>query len=145
MKGHGALSRSIHPGEPLAGYYTSVMLLDCEKLAHWNLNQWIAEINKNQALYAMTMQGLPQGLGTPDFGSLPDNFNHLDHFDNTTKLIHYTHIPSQPWKVPGHPFARIFLDELKSAIAEDEIPLDAVLREITYGHVYPTLIDDLGL
>jgi lipopolysaccharide biosynthesis glycosyltransferase len=142
---HGVLARSMHPGEPLAGRYTSVMLMNCEKLKPWKLNDWVEQINKDSSLYAKTMQALPGGLGTTDFGDLPATFNHLDQFDETTKLIHYTHVPSQPWKVPGHPFARVFLDELKSAIEEDEIPLDAVQREIAYGHIYQTLLQDLGL
>lgn len=145
LQGKAALSRSMHPGEPLAGRYTSVMLLDCAKLTHWNLNEWVKQINQDHSLYGKTMQALPGGLGTPDFGDLPENFNHLDHFDETTKIIHYTHVPSQPWKGPGHPFAHVFLDELKSAILEDEIPLDAVEREIAYGHIYPNLLADLKL
>lgn len=140
---HGVLARSMHPGEPLAGRFTSVMLMDCEKLTHWKLNDWVEQINEDHTLYGKTMQALPGGLGTPDFGDLPDYFNHLDHFDENTKLIHYTHVPSQPWKAPGHKFARVFLDELKSAIAEDEIPLDAVQREVAYGHIYPSLLKDL--
>lgn len=142
---HGALSRSMHPGDPLAGRYTSVMLLDCEKLTHWKLNTWVEQINKDHTLYAKTMQALPEGLATADFGDLPDYFNHLDYFDSNTKLIHYTHVPSQPWKAPGHKFANVFLDELRSAIEEDEIPLDAIQREISYGHINPTIIQELRL
>lgn len=145
MQGHGALARSMHPGESLAGRYTSVMLLDCDKLQHWSLNSWVEEINRDHTLYAKTMQALPGGLATPDFADLPDPFNHLDHFDSTTKLIHYTHVPSQPWKVPGHPFAKVFLDELKSAIEEEEIPMDAIQREIAWGHIYPSILEDLNI
>lgn len=145
LTGKAALARSMHPGEPTAGRYTSVMLLDCEKLTHWKLQEWVEKINKDHSLYGKTMQALPGGLGTPDFGDLPEAYNHLDHFDATTKIIHYTHVPSQPWKTAGHPFARVFLDELKSAIEEDEIPLDAVQREITYGHIYPTILQDMGI
>lgn len=145
MDDHGALARSMHPGEPLAGRYTSVILLDCEKLKHWQLNTWVEKLNQDHSLYGKTMQALPGGLGTADFGDLPDNFNHLDFFDDKTKLIHYTHVPTQPWKAPGHPHAHIFLNELKSAIEEEEIPLDAVQREIAYGHIYPTILQDIGL
>lgn len=144
LEGKPALARSMHPGEPTAGRYTSVMLLDCEKLTHWKLQEWVEQINKDHSLYGKTMQALPGGLGTPDFGDLPEVYNHLDQFDATTKLIHYTHVPSQPWKSPGHPHARVFLDELKSAIEDDEIPLDAVQREIAYGHIYPTILQDIN-
>lgn len=145
LSGKPALARSMRQGEAEAGRYTSVMLLDCEKLTHWKLGEWIEKINQENSLYGKTMQALPGGLGTEDFGDLPEYFNHLDYFDETTKLIHYTHVPSQPWKAPGHPHARIFLDELKSAIEEDEIPLDAVMREISYGHIYPTILEDIQL
>lgn len=145
LKGACALARSMHPGEALAGRYTSVMLLDNEKLTDWKLDQWVEAINKDHSLYGKTMQALPGGLSTPAFGDLPSSFNDLDYFDEKTKIIHYTHVPSQPWKSPGHPFANIFLNELKSAIEDDEIPLDAVQREINYGHIYPTLLTDLKI
>lgn len=144
LSGGAALARPIHPGEPQAGRYTSVMLLDCEKLTHWKLDEWIRQINHDHSLYGKTMQALPDGLGTADFADLPAVYNDLDHFGEATKIIHYTHVPSQPWKVPGHPFASVFLKELKAAIEEDEIPLDAVEREIAYGHVYPTLLQDIS-
>lgn len=143
LTGKPALARSMHPGEPTAGRYTSVMLLDCTRLTHWKFGEWVEKINQDHALYGKTMQALPGGLGTLDFGDLPAEYNHLDHFDGATKILHYSHVPAQPWKAPGHPFARIFLDELKSAIEEGEIPLDAVEREISYGHIYPTILQDM--
>ncbi|KAF3362331.1 Uncharacterized protein PHSC3_001160 [Chlamydiales bacterium STE3] len=142
MEGQGALARPLKPGTN-SGRYTSVMLLDNEKLRHWDMKVWVEKINQNQALYNDTLWVAPNGLNSQDFGDLPAYWNHLDQYDQTTKMIHYTNVPMQPWKKAGHPFAAIFLKELRSAVDEDEIPVDAIEREIRQGHIYPEILQDL--
>lgn len=142
MKEHAALARPVKQ-ETEGGRYTSVMLLDNEKLKHWKISDWVEKINKNPNLYNDTLWASPQGLNAADFGDLPPFWNDLDHYDENTKIIHYTNVPMQPWKRAGHPYGNVFLKELKSAIDEDEIPTDAIEREIRQGHLYPELLQDL--
>ena len=142
MENHGALAKPVKAGTE-GGRYTSVMLLDNEKLKHWKIQEWVEKINKNPALYNDTLWASPKGLNATDFGDLPAYWNDLDHYDDKTKIIHYTNVPMQPWKRAGHPFSSVFLKELKSAIEEDEIPTDAIQREIRQGHLYPELLEDL--
>lgn len=143
MQGKGALARAINLSDLASGRYTSVMLLDCEKLTHWKLSQWVEKMNQDVQVYNDTLWVRSKGLVNSDFGNLPENYNHLDKVDTNTKILHYTNLQTQPWHFPGHPFANIFLRELKEAIAEDEIPLDAILREIQFGHIYPNILVDL--
>lgn len=142
MKQKGALARKLH-SEQENGRYTSVMLLDTEKLKHWKLNDWVEKINANPQLYDETLWVTSKGLNAQDFGDLPDEWNHLDQADAKTKIIHYTNVPMQPWKRSGHPYGSIFLKELKAAIENDEIPLDAVELEIKHGHIYPDILKDM--
>lgn len=142
MGEHGALARPIKPGTK-EGRYTSVMLLDNEKLTHWKIKNWVDQINLNPSLYNDTLWVSPKGLNFNDFGDLPSYWNDLDHYDQQTKILHYTHVPIQPWKKADHPFGHIFFKELKAAIEEEEIPIDAIEREIRQGHLYPDLLKDL--
>ncbi|MGK5594218.1 MAG: glycosyltransferase [Parachlamydiaceae bacterium] len=142
MDEYGALARPLTPGSN-SGRYTSVMLLDNTKLKHWKIREWVDKINQNRELYNDTLWVTPNGLNSQDFGDLEPFWNHLDQHDASTKIIHYTNVPMQPWKRTGHPFASVFLKELKAAIDEDEIPVDAIEREIRQGHIYPEILQDL--
>jgi hypothetical protein len=138
MQGKGALARPCPPN----AWYTSAMLLDCEQLKHWNLSKWETLINAGIASYKEALWGEPGSLTHKDFGLLPEYWNHLDTFDNTTKNIHYTNVPRQPWKTPGHPFAKIFLKQLKEAIETGEISKEIIQKEIDAGHIYPNILQD---
>lgn len=141
MQGKGALARPVI--NPPKHFFTSVMLLDCPKLTHWKVHDWVTLINAGIVNYGEIMSAGPQGLNHKDFGPLEPYWNHLDEWDNTTKIIHYTDVPRQPWKKPGHPFAFVFLRELKSALEDGVVTRDEVKREIDKKFIYPTILDDV--
>jgi hypothetical protein len=123
------------------GFATSVMLLDCEKLTHWDVAKWAPQLQKRH-IYQCTMWGRPKGLSTPDLTPLDPMWNQPDDFPPGTKQIHYTNIARQPWKNPGHTHAGIFLRELKHAIENGAIAKEIVLEEEAKGHVYVGLLKD---
>jgi|694.fasta_scaffold10538_10 lipopolysaccharide biosynthesis glycosyltransferase len=138
MGDHGVLARP-HKNK---GYFTSVMLMDCAKLKNWKVHQWVTLINAGITSYDMIMGAMPTSLNHKDFGPLDPIWNDLDHFDEKTKVIHYTHVPSQPWKVPGHPYAKAYLHEMKVALEDKIISPEDVQKEIDAGHIYPTILQD---
>lgn len=139
--GKGALARPCPPNS----WYTSAMLLDCSKLKHWNIAKWETLINSGIASYKGTLWGETTGLSYKDFAPLPEYWNHLDTSDSTTKNIHYTDVPHQPWKTPGHPHGSIFLKELKAALVSEEVSQESVEKEIAAGHVYANVLHDAML
>lgn len=139
MQEHGVLARSTGHNS----WFTSVMLMDCAKLKHWKVEQWAALINAGMADYDAIMDGGKKGLNHKDFGDFANYWNHLDQWDSTTKIIHYTHVPTQPWKKGGHKFAHVFLKELKSALEAGVVTRQDVDREIAAGHIYPTILEDM--
>ncbi len=138
MEGKGVLSR---PNTPVS-WYTSVMLLDCAKLTHWRVQEWATMINGKIASYTGTLWGDPSGLSYRDFGPLEEKWNGLEAADETTKILHYTNVPTQPWKVPGNPLAPIFLRELRQTLDDQVVTREAVEAEIAKGHLYPDILKD---
>lgn len=141
MQNKGALARDfIFKGQLFKP--TSVMVMDCPKLTHWKTDEWVEKINTDPKLYQATMWGLPDGLNYHDFGVLPTCWNQFDEYDENTKIIHYTSVPTQPWKKPNHPFGHLFLDEMRSAIADKVISLQDILKEVSSGHIHPYILQE---
>jgi len=140
MQGKGALSRHLENAD---AWYTSVMLMDCSKLKSWKLKEWVAMLNAGIVTYQGIMSADKTGMNHKDFGNLEEKWNHLDHFDNTTKIIHYTNVPTQPWKKGGHPNRHVFLKEMKAALDDKIITVEDVKREIAAGHIYPAILEDM--
>ena len=139
MQGHGALACPIVSAEQKA-FLTSVMLLDCSKLKHWNLQEWSSKILNHPNLMHQVVHGLPNELNHKDFGEFPPNWNQMDVYDSSTKIINFAFLATQPWKSEDHPFGQIFVNELQSAIDHNAIPIETVEREIQHGHAHPYLL-----
>ncbi len=75
---------------------TSVMLLDCEKLAHWNPEKTFGELFAFETDYSDWI-----GLRLEDpstIGHLEREWNDFDRLHPETKLLHNTKRWTQPWK-----------------------------------------------
>ena len=139
MKNYNALARV----RDSQSTFTSVMLMDCAKLKHWKVKEWVALINAGLTSYQGCMGGTPAGMNFGDFGPLPEVWNHFDHYNETTQLIHYTHVPTQPWKKEGHPFRGAFLQELKACLEDGTVTEKDVQREIEKKFIYPNILKDM--
>lgn len=104
---HELLSRDI-PGAAVMGrrrsnkpekswqIATSVMLLDCKKLAHWRPEQEFDELFRFERDYKdwIVLRDEPPG----NIGILEDQWNDFDHLDGQTRMLHNTKRRTQPWK-----------------------------------------------
>lgn len=89
------------------------------------------------AAYGPMMRDL-NGYGFEKMGDLGGVWNSRDIRKPDTKLLHYTNLSIQPWKVPGkHPFEAVWAEQLKLAIDEGfvkEDNLDENCRQILSLH-----------
>ena len=106
MQGKAIFCRKIYPEDlrkiypedrtTLSFYGTSVMLLDCSKLTHW---QWEKQV---EAMFNFELDYQPWTrlwLEPEDtIGLLEEEWNHLDTLTEKTKLLHNTRRETQPWK-----------------------------------------------
>jgi hypothetical protein len=85
-------------GDAVRGDYwaTSVMLLDCAKLTHWQWEENIDEMFSFKRDYRdwTSLMLEPQH----SIGILEDAWNHYDRLDGSTKMLHNTGRLTQPWK-----------------------------------------------
>jgi hypothetical protein len=75
---------------------TSVMLMDCARLQHWQPEEEFAQLFRSEKDYK---EWMVLGYEDPDnIGYLEDCWNDFDHLDGNTRLIHNTKRKTQPWK-----------------------------------------------
>lgn len=75
---------------------TSVMLLDCQRLQHWDVERDFNELFEFRKDYKEWMV-----LAYEDparIGYLDDRWNDFDHLDANTRMLHNTKRRTQPWK-----------------------------------------------
>jgi len=77
-------------------FASSVMLLDCAKLAHWRCEEDFGRLFTFERDYVDWMWLLLEPPGS--VGELGEEWNHFDTLDARTKLLHNTHRRWQPWK-----------------------------------------------
>lgn len=97
MKGAAVMGRHrSDKDDKRAQVATSVMLLDCARLRHWDVEKEFGELFLAKKDYKDWMV-----LGYEDpanIGYLPDCWNDFDHLDANTRLLHNTKRRTQPWK-----------------------------------------------
>lgn len=75
---------------------SSVMLMDCAKLPHWNVKKQFAQMFSGELDYETWIQLRNEPEGS--IGHLESFWNDFDRLEPDTKLIHNTKRRTQPWK-----------------------------------------------
>jgi hypothetical protein len=97
MQGKAIMCRHVSPGDGRKPYWaSSVMLLDCQKLAHWRWEQCLEEMFSFRRDYRDWMSLWLENEST--IGILGDEWNHYDLLNSQTKMLHNTGRLTQPWK-----------------------------------------------
>lgn len=97
LDGHAILCRAKTGRKGKAGAFaTSVMLLDCAKLRHWNLERDFGTLFRGERDY---MDWIGLHLENPaTIGPLEPEWNDFDHLTPRTRMLHNTKRWTQPWK-----------------------------------------------
>ncbi len=129
-----------HPDEELWGL--SVMLVDCQR-CRFDLEAVVDEIDAG--LYSMSdfsWMG-PRFLAYHPYkiGWLDPAWNEFDHWDNRTRLIHYTNLDTQPWKYPNHPYGELWFSYFNEALAEGYVTAQDIELSMMRAYVRRDLLD----
>jgi hypothetical protein len=77
-------------------YSSAVMLLECDRLQHWEWEREIDDLFRGAMLLGPWLSLLDE---SPEhIGLLEEEWNHCDTLTDRTKLLHNTEILTQPWK-----------------------------------------------
>lgn len=96
----------------------SVCVFDCGR-TRFDLERYVREMADGLYTFTDLHQMTAAFLKHHPFriGPLDPNWNVFDRHDSNTKLIHYTNLLTQPWKVPDHPFGELWFQSFTEARA----------------------------
>lgn len=121
------------------GRQMSVMLLDCEHL-DWDIEKIVGGLDEGKYTYEQLMFDLKVVEPDEINDKIPPEWNHLEHYEpGKTKLLHYTVVPTQPWKNDKSRLKDIWEPEFKEARAAGVVHADEALRLARRGHIKPSL------
>ena len=116
------------------------MVLNCEKLKDWmpdilfnNVVSNKAELLNGQIHYKNFMK--LDWFDQSQIQSIDPAWNHFNIVKKDTKLTHFSHVRSQPWKNPSHPLCDFWHEWLTEAIRNRGVGRFELLLEILKGHV----------
>lgn len=122
----------------------SVMVLSCDRLS-WEIDQIVSDLDSGKYTYEQLMYELCV-LEEHQIGyAVPQYWNSLEHYDDETRLIHFTDMQTQPWVSPWNKHGNIWINQLSMMINSDRRILRLVKDEIRAGHVRPSLRIELAL
>lgn len=120
---------------------TSVMVLECSKLRDWNPDAMFervvpnrAELGDGQIHYRdfMMLTWFDQSQIQP----VDPRWNHFNIVDPDSKLTHFSHVRSQPWKNPSHPLTEFWGKWLREAVRAGAVGRLELIKEIWRGAIH---------
>lgn len=138
--------------EDLVGYFgdkpvpkrkeTSVMVLNCDQLQDWDPKTMFdhvvandAELQPGQIHYRdfMWLKWFDQ----EKIQFIDSAWNHFNILQQDTKIIHFSHVASQPWKQPQHPLTEFWSQWLVKTIESGLLTTKELAEAIKKKHVHP--------
>ncbi|MFD0669042.1 hypothetical protein ACT80S_15080 [Ramlibacter sp. MAHUQ-53] len=129
-------------GKPVGpGNQTSVMVLDCDRLRDWDPQRLFDGVVPNRATPG------PGQVRYRDFmclswfdpariQPLDPRWNHFNVVEPDTRLVHFSHVRSQPWRNPAHALTPLWTRWLREAVRAGAVPRRELLREVWRGAVH---------
>lgn len=121
---------------------TSVMLLDCASL-DWDASAIVRGLDDGQYTYEELMQQLCILRDEDIAYRIPFEWNSLEYWDETTCLIHYTDMPTQPWVEPDNENGWLWVNELRRMLRDGAARLEDLEGEVRNGYFRPSLLTEL--
>jgi len=119
---------------------TSVMVLNCEKLGEWRIPDIFervvpnrSEAREDQIHYRdfMSLTWIDQDLIFP----ISPAWNHFNVVQPDTKIVHFSHVRSQPWTNPKHELSDWWNSWLVETVQSGFLSRTRLWYEIQRGHV----------
>ena len=119
----------------------SVMLIDCAR-ARWNVVEIIAGLD-GRYTYEQLMHELCIVPESEVRYGVPFAWNSLEHFDDDTRLIHYTDMDTQPWVSAINRNGRLWHAEVRLMLETGALGWSDLQTEIQAGYFRPSLLKEI--
>lgn len=124
-----------HPGRQM-----SVMMLDCARL-DWDIDAIIAGMDRGDYNYSDLLFELCITPEEQIGDDLPPRWNHLEHFEpGETGLLHYTVVPTQPWRNDDNPLRHLWEEGFREAREAYLVHQHEVRRLVRGGFLKRSLV-----
>jgi hypothetical protein len=125
------------------GRHLAVMMLDCARLP-WNVDEIVRGLDQGRYDYKQLMSDLCIVPQDEIAERIPTEWNSLEQYEpGKTKLLHYTVVPTQPWKNDKNPLRELWMREFCEAVAAGAVDPELVRRSIAAGYVKRSLAEAL--
>lgn len=115
---------------------SSVMLMHCARLRAWTTERIARDLDQDRYDYRALMMLRPIWRKGP----LSRHWNSFDHYEaGRTRLLHYTHRPTQPWLARSHPHGAYWFEALYTGLDAGEVSRDALEEAIGQRWVRPSM------
>jgi hypothetical protein len=124
------------------GRHLAVMMLDCSGL-DWDIHTIIGGLDEGRYDYKQLMSDLcivpPEQIDE----RIPTEWNHLERYEpGTTRLLHYTIVPTQPWKNDKNPLTDLWTEAFREAVRDEAISEATVHSSVEKGFAKRSLLDE---
>jgi hypothetical protein len=117
-------------------------MMDCTRL-HWDIDEIISGLDDARYTYKQLMGDLAIVSESEIEERIPPEWNHLEHYEpGVTKLVHFTIVPTQPWKNDKNPLREIWHEAFLETVRDGGIDRDVVRRGVEQGHVKRALLGE---
>ncbi len=120
----------------------SVMSLDCARL-DWEIEEIVEGLDRGAYDYEGLMYHLCLLKENEVAWRIPFRWNSLEHHDESTCLIHYTDMPTQPWVSSLNKHGNLWIRELRLMLEAGKVSMDVLQKEVSKGYVRPSLLKEL--
>lgn len=123
----------------------AVMLLDCAQLP-WKVDDIVAGLDEGRYTYQQLMSDVCVVEPDEIVDAIPPEWNDLERYTpGRTKLLHFTVVPTQPWKNDDNPLTDVWTAWYREAVAGGAVPPTEVEELIDAGLAKPSLRPALSL
>lgn len=124
-----------HPGRQM-----SVMLLDCRGLS-WEIDEIVAGMDRGRYAYSDLLFDLCVVPEAEVGEHMPAEWNHLEHYEEgQTKNLHYTVVPSQPWKNDLNPLHSLWDGAFEEARESGILYPSDIRRAVRAGYLKRSVV-----
>lgn len=112
---------------------TSVMVMNCRQ-CEWDTEKLFMDVHVGRLQYRDLMQA--DFLPRDRIQEISPRWNDFGIVLPETRLVHYSHVASQPYRNPDHPTARVLENELRYAIESGSVSRDLLSEEADKRHIH---------